>query len=131
MTLYANHVGVPISSLRFQFDGRRINEDDTPEALELEENDMIEVDQEQNGGGDDSGFLDDPEITVEVVGPHADEIRFTLFMSTPMGNLRRAYAHEAAVPISSLKLYFFGTFVDDDETPDELGMINNDMIEAL
>merc|ERR1712039_421954 len=47
---YAESVGVPISSLRFLFDGRRINDDETPKALEMEQDDVIEVYQEQTGG---------------------------------------------------------------------------------
>ena len=40
---YAERVGVPVSSLRFLFDGRRINDDETPKALEMEQDDVIEV----------------------------------------------------------------------------------------
>ena len=36
---------------RFLFDGRRINDDETPKALEMEQDDVIEVYQEQTGGG--------------------------------------------------------------------------------
>ena len=50
---YSERVGVPIASLRFLFDGRRINVDETPTALEMEQDDVIEVYQEQTGGGPD------------------------------------------------------------------------------
>ena len=40
---YSERVGVPVSSLRFLFDGRRINDDETPKALEMEQDDVIEV----------------------------------------------------------------------------------------
>ena len=40
---YAERVGIPISSLRFLFNGRRINDDETTEALEMEQDDVIEV----------------------------------------------------------------------------------------
>merc|ERR1719508_449743 len=49
---YSERVGVPITSLRFLFDGRRINDDETPKALEMEQDDVIEVYQEQTGGAD-------------------------------------------------------------------------------
>ena len=39
-----------LSSFRFLFDGRRINDDETPKALEMEQDDVIEVYQEQTGG---------------------------------------------------------------------------------
>ncbi|KAF8367991.1 smo-1 [Pristionchus pacificus] len=47
---YADRTGVSVTSLRFLFDGRRINDDDTPKSLEMEEDDVIEVYQEQLGG---------------------------------------------------------------------------------
>lgn len=47
---YSERVGVPITSLRFLFDGKRINDTDTPKLLEMEEDDTIEVYQEQQGG---------------------------------------------------------------------------------
>merc|ERR1712109_208410 len=47
---YSKRVGVPVSSLRFLFDGRRINDDETPKQLEMEQDDVIEVYQEQTGG---------------------------------------------------------------------------------
>jgi len=40
---YSERVGIPISSIRFIFDGRRINDDETPEQLEMEQDDMIHV----------------------------------------------------------------------------------------
>ena len=65
--MFSSQVGVPVTSLRFLFDGRRINDDETPKALEMEQvkakysviiepnlllaqDDVIEVYQEQTGG---------------------------------------------------------------------------------
>ncbi|XP_075237142.1 small ubiquitin-related modifier-like [Lycorma delicatula] len=47
---YSERVGVPAMSLRFLFDGRRINDEDTPKQLEMQNDDIIEVYQEQTGG---------------------------------------------------------------------------------
>ncbi|KAF8363313.1 hypothetical protein PRIPAC_90236 [Pristionchus pacificus] len=47
---YADRTGVNVTSLRFLFDGRRIQDTDTPKSLEMEEDDTIEVYQEQLGG---------------------------------------------------------------------------------
>ena len=44
---YSDRVGVPVDSLKFLFDGRRIHDDETPELLEMEHEDVIEVYQEQ------------------------------------------------------------------------------------
>ena len=38
---YSERVGVPVTSLRFLFDGRRINDDETPKALEMEQDDYF------------------------------------------------------------------------------------------
>ena len=51
---YSERVRVSVTSLRFLFDGCRINDDKTPKALEMEQDDVIEVYQEQTGG-DDTG----------------------------------------------------------------------------
>ena len=40
---YAESVGFPVTSLRFLFDGRRINDNETPKALDMEQDDVIEV----------------------------------------------------------------------------------------
>merc|ERR1711936_860077 len=47
---YSERVGVPVTSLRFLFDGRRINEDETPKALEMEQDQTGGHNKEQNGG---------------------------------------------------------------------------------
>ncbi|KAJ6489179.1 ubiquitin-related domain-containing protein [Mycena polygramma] len=47
---YASKVGKDVSSIRFLYDGARINDDDTPSSLEMEDNDTIDVMVEQVGG---------------------------------------------------------------------------------
>ncbi|CAF1108861.1 unnamed protein product [Didymodactylos carnosus] len=47
---YAERQGVSVQTLRFLFDGKRINDDETPKLLDMEDNDVIDVYQEQVGG---------------------------------------------------------------------------------
>ena len=47
---YSKRRGVEKETLRFTFEGARIEEDDTPAGLDIEEGDMIDVFQEQTGG---------------------------------------------------------------------------------
>ncbi|KAJ7328803.1 small ubiquitin-related modifier [Mycena olivaceomarginata] len=47
---YATKVGKDVSSIRFLYDGARINDDDTPHSLDMEDNDTIDVMVEQVGG---------------------------------------------------------------------------------
>jgi small ubiquitin-related modifier len=48
---YAQRKGVQATSLRFMLDGERVNEDETPKMLELEDQDQIDCMLEQTGGG--------------------------------------------------------------------------------
>lgn len=50
MTTYCDRTGLNIANVRFRFDGQPINETDSPNQLEMEEGDTIEVFQQQTGG---------------------------------------------------------------------------------
>merc|ERR1719430_137966 len=97
---YSERVGVPVTSLRFLFDGRRINDEETPKALEMEQDDVIEVYQEQTGGGEDTGETE--YIKLKVVGQDSNEIHFRVKMTTAMGKLKKSYSERAGAPIASL-----------------------------
>ena len=47
---YASRKGVQANALRFLLDGERINADQTPKQLEMEEQDQIDCLLEQTGG---------------------------------------------------------------------------------
>jgi len=47
---YANKVGKDVGSIRFLYDGNRINDDDTPASLDMDDGDTIDVMVEQVGG---------------------------------------------------------------------------------
>ncbi|XP_037059215.1 small ubiquitin-related modifier 1-like [Peromyscus leucopus] len=53
---YCQRQGVPMDSLGFLFDGQRIADNHTPKELGMEGEDVIEVYQEQTGGGVIPGF---------------------------------------------------------------------------
>ncbi|XP_036114073.1 small ubiquitin-related modifier 1-like [Molossus molossus] len=48
---YCQRQGVPMDSLRFLFEGQRVADNHTPKELGMEEEDVIDVYQEQMGGG--------------------------------------------------------------------------------
>ena len=50
---FSERNGVSLSSLRFLYHGKRIADDDTPDSLEMESGDEIEVFNEQGGTKDD------------------------------------------------------------------------------
>ena len=51
MNAYAERMGVQLRSIRFLFDGERVQETQTPKDLGLEDQDSIDVVMEQVGGG--------------------------------------------------------------------------------
>merc|ERR1719323_2620312 len=50
MSTYCERAGLALQTIRFSFDGTRINESDTPKGLDMEDGDTIEVFQQQSGG---------------------------------------------------------------------------------
>ncbi|PWN99333.1 ubiquitin-like protein [Tilletiopsis washingtonensis] len=47
---YAERMGKPENTVRFLYDGTRVNDDDTAESLEIEDQDEIDAMVEQLGG---------------------------------------------------------------------------------
>ncbi|SJL15820.1 related to ubiquitin-like protein modifier [Armillaria ostoyae] len=61
---YASKVGKDVATIRFLYDGNRIQEDDTPQSLEMEDNDTIDV-------------MVEPDLSYGVWTAHKDaELRF-------------------------------------------------------
>ena len=50
MEAYCKRVGIASDNVRFLFDGRRINQDDTPDMLDMEDEDEIDAMVAQSGG---------------------------------------------------------------------------------
>lgn len=50
MQAYCDRQGLQISLVRFRFDGNPVKETDTPQGLEMEDEDTIDVFQSQTGG---------------------------------------------------------------------------------
>ena len=82
---YSERVGVPITSLRFLYDGRRINDDETPKALEVKDDDVIEVYLEQTGGGDEDYSAENLYWT--------EQVHFSLKVFLKVKNHSLAFVH--------------------------------------
>ncbi|KAK3906837.1 ubiquitin-related domain-containing protein [Staphylotrichum tortipilum] len=50
MTAFCERQGKTLASVRFLFEGQRVQPSDTPETLEMQDGDTLEVHQEQVGG---------------------------------------------------------------------------------
>lgn len=51
MTAFCERQGKTLASVRFLFEGQRVQPTDTPDTLEMADGDSLEVHQEQIGGG--------------------------------------------------------------------------------
>ncbi|KAI1175415.1 ubiquitin family protein [Nemania sp. FL0916] len=51
MTAFCERQGKNVDSVRFLFEGQRVQKTDTPDSLEMTDGDTLEVHQEQVGGG--------------------------------------------------------------------------------
>ena len=52
-------------------------------------------------------------------------------MSTQMGRLMKTYSKRVGVPVSSLRFFLKGRLIDDDETPKQLEMKKDDVINVF
>lgn len=50
MSAFCDRQGKSLGSVRFLFDGQRVQPSDTPDSLEMQDSDTLEVHQEQLGG---------------------------------------------------------------------------------
>jgi len=94
----------------------------------MEQNDVIEVYQEQTGGGADEAETE--YIKLKVVEQDSNEIHFRVKMTTQMGKLKKSYSERVGAPIASLRFFFDGKRINDDETPKSLEMEQDDVIEV-
>ncbi|RZF38697.1 hypothetical protein LSTR_LSTR011007 [Laodelphax striatellus] len=69
-------------------------------------------------------------IKLKVVGNDSNEIHFRVKMTTNMGKLKKSYSERVAVPASSLRFLFDGRRISDEDTPKQLEMTNDDIIEV-
>ena len=69
-------------------------------------------------------------IKLKVMGQDSNEIHFRVKMSTKMGKLKRSYAKRVGVDFSFLRFFFDGRGICCNETPEALGMEEDDVIEV-
>lgn len=88
---------------------------------------MSDQQQDQKPESGDSGS---EYIKLKVVGQDSNEIHFRVKMTTQMGKLKKSYSERVGVPVASLRFLFDGRRISDDETPKQLEMENDDVIEV-
>ena len=91
---------------RFLFDGRRINDDETPKALEMEQDDVIEVYQEQTGGGFMWDTLDElPEefFEIEARGPGTSRTLITVLPGMDYRDLMNEFCRKVMLSLAQIR----------------------------
>lgn len=134
MDAYCERQGKNRSLVRFLFEGHRIQDNDTPDTLEMEDGDMIQVVLEQLGGdGSDNGEPDPVQkhINIKVKDDAGQETTFKLKKTTPLKKLMDVYAQQHGKAPDTLRFYApEGDRILPTDTPDSLELEENDMIEV-
>ena len=81
---YSERVGAPIASLRFLFDGKRINYEETPEFLEMEQ-DVFELSDNENN------MVSSAHEDEETVPKRTLPIKYTNDANSPPSHTKRTY----------------------------------------
>lgn len=68
-------------------------------------------------------------IRLRVLGQDGSEVHFKVKMTTRMSKLKKSYSERQGMPPASLRFLFDGRRLGDSETPKQLGMEDNDVIE--
>ena len=131
MGAYASRKGQAVSSLKFTFDGSKIKDTDTPKMLEMEENDMIDVFLEQQGGGEDGEESDiGKTLLLTVKDQTGDEMSFKVKKETKLGKIFKAYADSKGVDVKSLRFQLDGERLTENNTPKMLELEDGDQIDV-
>jgi hypothetical protein len=137
MNAYCERQGAASNTLRFFFDNTRIQKDDTPAALEMEDGDMIDVHQEQQGGGGRSPSprsndeVKDTHLVVKVKDQNEGEVEFRIKRTTPLGKVMSAYCKTKEMALNSVRFLHDGVRLVENDTAESREMEDGETIQAF
>ena len=133
-TSYAERRGQSLGSLRFRYEGAnlKIDGEETPKMLEMEDGDQVDVFLERTGGEDkgDGEAKGDKQLTIVVKNQDGDEMFFKVKKETKMGKIFDAYAQRKGIASNSLKFMLDGERIQADNTPKMLELEDQDQIDV-
>jgi len=106
-------------NFRLLINGRRIQDEQTPQILGIESGNVITV--ESTG-----------RITITIQDQNSNEAKFNVKKSSKIAKLKQAFASKIGeTNVSELRLVFDGRRVDDNQTPASYDMKDGDVIEVF
>jgi hypothetical protein len=132
MDAYCERQGKTRGLVRFLFEGHRIQDNDTPDSLELEDNDMIQVFLEQQGGdGSEADDTVQKHINITVKDDANQETTFKLKKTTALKKLMDAFAQQRGQAPDALRFYTpEGRRIQPTDTSDSLELEEGDMLDV-
>lgn len=124
-------------ALRFVFDGIRIQDHDTPNSLEMEDGDIVDVWTELRGGVGTPEYeapKKEGEVThinIRVKDQDSNEVHFKIKSTTPLRKVMDAYCQRQGLRRDALRFLFDGDRVQDDDTPESRELEDDDCLEVF
>ena len=130
---YVNRLGYTMSDVEFRLDGERLKETDTPNSLNLAENDQIDVFRHQVGGSEEAPNNNDAsELTLIVQDPGSgSEVHFKVKRDIKFERLFHSYATKRGIMADSLRFLYNGKHIHKSSTPKMLEMVDGDEIQVV
>jgi small ubiquitin-related modifier len=127
LSAYASRIDANADELRILFDGVRLEGGKTLNDYDLEDGDTLDClrDVRPDTAPNDSNT----HITLIIRGTDGTDTTFKFKRTTKFAKLKNAYAKRMGLHVSSLKLYFDGLSLEDEKTPHDYDMEDNDRIE--
>lgn len=75
--------------------------------------------------------LAEDKVTIKVKGPDDHELQFKLKASTPLMKLKKSYEQQKNITSAQLRYLYDGKEVNDQDTPESLGMSEGDVIDVF
>jgi small ubiquitin-related modifier len=75
--------------------------------------------------------VEQPQVKLRVINQQGEEIFFKIRTDTQMGKLMAAYCSRTGAPPASVRFLFDGARFKETDTPKDLGMQEDDVIDAV
>lgn len=72
-----------------------------------------------------------PQIALKVINADGAEMFFKIKRTTPLKKLFDAYSKKQGISRSSVRFLLDGSPIDESKTPEDLGMMDDDVIDAM